>query len=225
MNSGHDKNKSCSTETLDKPSELKRAHKPESHKHDNVNCCHPLGQCTDCPIAEDCTEKELVEACRRGYRQAQSQLYETYHQRIVSLMMRMTGGDRDESFDLCQQAFIRVLDRIGDFRGESALGTWIHRVAVNEALQHMRRKKRYQRITETIAEDPRRSDSVTEDPSRSMDVRDALSQLPDRMRKMVRLRYEKGLDYAEIADVLGVKQGTVASGLNRARRQLRHLLQ
>ena len=225
MNREHDQEKSCSAATLTKPEQASGSCKSARHRHDGVDCCHPLGTCNDCPISEDCTEKELVEACRRGYRQAQKQLYETYHQRIVSLMMRMTGGDRDESFDLCQQAFIRVLDRIGDFRGESALGTWIHRVAVNEALQHLRRKKRYQRITETIAEDPRRSESVTEDPSLSMDVRDALGQLPERMRKMVKLRYEKGLDYAEIAEVLGVKQGTVASGLNRARRQLRSLLQ
>jgi len=225
MNPGHDNSQSCSSKTAAKPKKQIKAAKSDQHDHDGVNCCHPLGDCSDCPICKSCTEKQLVEACRQGYRQAQKQLYETYHQRIVSLMMRMTGGDRDESFDLCQQAFIRVLDRIGDFRGESALGTWIHRVAVNEALQHLRRKKRYQRITETIAEDPRRSDSVTEDPSLSMDVRDALSQLPERMRKMVKLRYENGLDYSEIADVLGVKQGTVASGLNRARRQLRHLLQ
>ncbi len=199
----------------------------ESKKHDekHVNCCHPHGTCSSCTLSEDCTEKELVEACRQGYRQAQRLVYEQYHQRVVSLMMRMTGGDPEESFDLSQQAFVRVLDRIGDFRGESALGTWIHRVAVNEALQHIRRKKRYQKITEHIAEDPRRQDSVHEDPSKAIDVQAALKQLPDRMRMMVKLRYEDGLDYSEIAKELGVKQGTVASGLNRARRQLRHLLQ
>jgi RNA polymerase sigma-70 factor (ECF subfamily) len=191
----------------------------------SVNCCHPSGSCRDCPISENCTEKELVEACSKGYKQAQKLLYETYNQRIVSLMMRMTGGDHDESFDLSQQAFVRVFDKIGDFRGDSALGTWIHRVAVNEALQHIRRKKRYQKITENLAEDPRRSESVTEDPALSIDVEAALRQLPDRMRRMVRLRYEQGMDYSEIAEELGVRQGTVASGLNRARKQLRTLLQ
>jgi RNA polymerase sigma-70 factor (ECF subfamily) len=150
-------------------------------------------------------------------------LYETYRDRIMSLMMRMTG-DHDEAFDLSQQAFLRVFDRIGDFRAESALGTWIHRVAVNEALQHLRRKKRYQRITETIAEDPKWSEPVQEDPSTAIDVNGALAELPERMRKMVVLRYRDGLDYSQIAERLGVKQGTVASGLNRARKQLRELL-
>jgi RNA polymerase sigma-70 factor (ECF subfamily) len=207
---------------------------PKKHngKNNGVNrsvqrqdLCEPSEECLTCPLEEFCSEADLVEACSEGKKRAQRQVYETYQPRITSLMMRMTGGDYDEAFDLCQQAFLRVFDRIGDFRGDSALGTWIHRVAVNEALQYLRRKKRYQRITEAIAEDPRHCDPFTEDPSVSIDVRDALRQLPDRMQTMVRLRYEDGLDYSEIARTLGVKQGTVASGLNRARRQLRHLLQ
>ncbi len=215
------RNHEKSAAVLDEPKRSKRRPK----KSGSVNCCHPNGNCHDCPISEKCSEKELVEACSKGFKQARRQIYETYHQRIVSLMMRMTGGDRDESFDLSQQAFVRVFDKIGDFRGDSALGTWIHRVAVNEALQHIRRKKRYQKITENLAEDPRRSESVTEDPALSIDVEAALRQLPERMRRMVRLRYEQGMDYSEIAEELGVRQGTVASGLNRARKQLRTILQ
>jgi len=210
---------------LDPPSESACASsKASPDGAPSVECCHPLGSCTSCPLVDECSDAKLVDACRKGYRQAQRRVYETHRDRVVSLMMRMTG-DHDEAFDLSQQAFVRVFDRIGDFRGESALGTWIHRVAVNEALQHLRRKKRYQRITESIADDPRRPDCVVEDPGLSIDVQSALGQLPDRMRRMVVLRYRDGLDYAEIAKVLGVKQGTVASGLNRARRQLRHLLQ
>ena len=209
---------------LDESCEQAAAKEPAAKDHDPaVNCCDPHGSCTGCPLLEDCSEAELVKACRRGYSQAQRRLYELHRDRITSLMMRMTG-DHDEAFDLSQQAFIRVFDRIGDFRGEAALGTWIHRVAVNEALQYLRRKRRYKRITEALAEDPKRSEPVLEDPGALLDVRAALDQLPERMREMVTLRYEKGLDYAEIAKTLGVKQGTVASGLNRARRHLRHLL-
>ena len=187
-------------------------------------CCSLEDSCDDCPLTDDCSEKELVDACKRGYRQAQRVLYETHRDRVMSLMMKIAGNE-DDAQDLSQQAFIRVMDRIGDFRGESALGTWIHRVAVNEALQHIRRKKRYQRITETISQHPRWTESVHEDPSVSMDVHEALGKLPDRMRQMVLLRYERGLDYSEIAESLGVKQGTVASGLNRARKQLKAILQ
>lgn len=191
--------------------------------NERFNCCDLEATCDDCPLTDDCSEKELVEACKRGYRQARRVLYETHRDRVMSLMMRITGNEHDAQ-DLSQQAFVRVMDRIGNFRGESALGTWIHRVAVNEALQHIRRKKRYQHITETISRQPRWSESVHEDPSVSLDMHDALDKLPDRMRKMVLLRYERGLDYSEIADSLGVKQGTVASGLNRARKRLKAIL-
>jgi len=189
-----------------------------------ANCLEPAASCEECPLSDDCTEKELVEACKRGYGEAQRRLYEDHSERILSLMMRITGNEED-AFDLSQQTFIRVLNRIGDFRGESALGTWIHRVAVNEALQHLRRKKRQQRFAEAIAKEPRWSEPIREDPSLSLDVHAALRQLPERMREMVQLRYEQGLDYAEIAESLDVKQGTVASGLNRARKQLRSILQ
>ncbi|MBN1341898.1 MAG: sigma-70 family RNA polymerase sigma factor [Phycisphaerae bacterium] len=151
-------------------------------------------------------------------------LYETYDPRIVALMMRMTGGDPEEAFDLSQETFVRVFDKIGGFRGDSALGTWIHRVAVNQALQHLRRKKRYRRITEAFAEHTERAGTTTEDHEASMDVRDAMDQLPERMGTMVRLHYEEGMRYSQIAEELAVKPGTVASCLSRARRQLRPLL-
>jgi len=195
--------------------------KPKLNEHEDCN--KPIGSCEDCPLQKECTDTELAEACRRGYKQAHRHLYETFRQRVFSLMMRMTGNP-EEASDLAQDAFVRVFDRIGDFRGESALGTWIHRVAVNEALQHLRRKRRFQRITGAIAEDTRRFEPVSEDLSVSLDVQDALHRLPERMRRMVLLRYQDGLDYSEIARTLGVKQGTVASGLNRARRQLREML-
>ncbi len=214
---------SQATSVLDPPSGESQSDEAIGHQDVPVNCPDSPTSCHECPLAEDCTEKQLVEACKQGYVAAQRRLYEDHSERILSLMMRITGNEED-ALDLSQQTFIRVLNRIGDFRGESALGTWIHRVAVNEALQHLRRKKRQQRFAESIAKEPRWSEPIHEDPSLSLDVHAALRQLPERMREMVLLRYEQGLDYAEIAESLGVKQGTVASGLNRARKQLRSIL-
>jgi RNA polymerase sigma factor (sigma-70 family) len=173
---------------------------------------------------EGCTDMELAAACKRGVRQARRRLYETYQQRIVSLMMRMTGNP-EEASDLVQDAFVRVLDRIGDYRGESALGTWIYRVAVNVALQNLRRKRRYERITGRIAEDARHFEPEEHDPTESLAVQEALGRLPQRMRQMLALRYQNGFDYSEIAQTLGIREGTVASGLYRAKQQLREVLQ
>jgi RNA polymerase sigma-70 factor (ECF subfamily) len=172
----------------------------------------------------DAAEAELVAACRRQCSRAQGQVYREHAGRIMSLMIRMTG-DYDDAFDLAQQAFVRVFNRIHTFRGESPLGTWIHRVAVNEALQHLRRKKRFKRIMKCIIESPSRKGPPAQDPSLSMDVRTALDRLPERGRQMVMMRYHRGMGYADIAEALGVATGTVASGLNRACNQLRHILQ
>jgi len=138
--------------------------------------------------------------------------------------MRMTGDDPDEAFDLSQRAFLRVLDKLDSFRGDSALATWVHRVAVNEALQHIRRKKRHRKITDELALSQERSAPMTEDHGSSIDVRAAIEQLPERLQNVICLRYERGMAYAEIAKKLGVEQGTVASGLHRARRPLAGLL-
>ena len=138
-------------------------------------------------------------------------------------MVHMTG-DFEEALDLSQEAIMHVLDRIDSFRGDSMLGTWIHRVAVNEALQHLRRRKRHRQFTNSIDREPKCSDPVSNDPAVPLDVREALDKLPALRRRMVLLRYWDGLTYAEIGRVIGVKPGTVASGLNRARKDLRQIL-
>jgi len=169
------------------------------------------------------SETELVDACRKGCNHARERVYHAHYSRIRSLMVRMTG-DYEEALDLSQEAIMQVLDRIDSFRGKAVLGTWIHRVAVNEALQHLRRRKRHRQITNFIDGEPRCSDPVSNDPAVPLDVHEALDKLPAKCRQMVQLRYWDELTYAEIGRILGVKAGTVASGLDRARKQLRQIL-
>ncbi len=187
---------------------------------EQVGCDEEGRTCEECPNAERCEEMRLVKACVKGYHQAQRRMFELYRSRVLSLMIRMTG-DREEAEDLLQDAFMRVLSRIGDFRGDSALGTWIHRVAVNEALQKLRRKRRRKRIFDDAVEEISKPVTHTEDPSRRMDVRSAIEDLPPRMREMVELRYYDGLTYEEIADELGMSKGTAGSKLHKARERLR----
>jgi RNA polymerase sigma factor (sigma-70 family) len=187
-------------------------------------CTESMDCCNDYSLRKGCTDIELAVACKGGSRRAGRDLYQTYQPGILSLMMQMTRNPEDAS-DLVQDAFVRVLTRIGDYRGESALGTWIYRVAVNLVIQHLRAKRRYERITGSIAEDSRHFQPETHDPTESLSVQEALDRLPQRMRRLVVLRYQHGFDYSEIAEMLGIKQGTVASGLNRAKQQLRKVLQ
>ena len=89
------------------------------------------------------TERELVELCRRGDRQAQRALYDQTAEAIYRLALRMTRN-ADDAFDVAQDTYVRAFTRIEQFDGRSSLATWLHRIAVNEALQLLRRRKNEQ---------------------------------------------------------------------------------
>ena len=168
------------------------------------------------PAAED---RELVDGCVEGDRAAQRRLYDRHADRVYTLVLKMTGN-REEAFDLSQDIFIRVFDRIGDFRGDSALATWIHRIAVNRVLHYLRRIRRGRAATERLREKASQyADAPDADLSMDLDV--VLADFPDVERAVLLLRYQQELSYAEIAEVLDIPMGTVGSRLNRARDQLK----
>ena len=162
-----------------------------------------------------------VEACRRGDRVAQRRLYEASKENVYRLMVRMVGVQ--DAADLTQQVFLQVFRRIDQFSGQAQIGTWIYRVAVNEALQHLRRSKR---VRLRILEQEPMDDSS--DTNENIDDKELLEQALVRLELDLRsaflLREVEGLSYREIADTLQIPEGTVGSRLNRARRELRRYL-
>jgi RNA polymerase sigma-70 factor (ECF subfamily) len=106
------------------------------------------------------------------------------------------------------------------------LSTWVYRIAINEAGQHFRRRGRYERMLREDAPQPAEADAggaaVVDT---RLDVHAALARLPDEERTLLVLKYFEGLDYAEMAALLDKPAGTIASGLNRARRRLQELLE
>lgn len=163
-------------------------------------------------------EQSLTAACTAGDPDAQKELYDRHCQQVYRLMYRMVGPEHAD--DLTQQVFLRVLRTIGQFRGQSALSTWLYRLATNEALQFLRRNAR--RVTQTLVVDPADDRSSQ---SHSMDDREmlelALADLEPDLRAIFLLREVEQLSYYEIALALDIAEGTVASRLNRARRLLR----
>ncbi len=165
---------------------------------------------------------ELVERCREGDRDAQRALYDATAERIYRVLLRLTGS-ADDAFDLTQDTYVRAFTRLGRFDGRSAFATWLYRVAVNEGLQFLRRRrKRREKLAATST--PETGVAEADHAATRMDVGDALSQLSETDRAMLLLRYQEGLDYRAIAEVVGCAEGTVASRLNRARHRLRGLL-
>jgi RNA polymerase sigma-70 factor (ECF subfamily) len=165
---------------------------------------------------------QIVAGCQQNDRNAQRQLYERYQQRVYRLMVRMAGTD--DAADLTQRAFLHVFGTIGQFAGHARFDTWLYRVATNEALQHLRRRRRHP--TASLAEDPR--DRRT-DRTQTIELRELLDQALQRvdaqLRSLFLLREVEELSYQEIAEVLGIPEGTVGSRLNRVRSELRqHLI-
>jgi len=132
-------------------------------------------------------------------------------------------GSQDSAFDLAQDAYIRAFTRINQFDGRSAFGTWLYRIAVTEALQFLRREKRFRSSRQERASDAA-VDSPLELETTRMDVNEALAALESGDRAILLLRYQEGQSYRAIAEMLDCEEGTVASRLNRARNRLKGIL-
>jgi RNA polymerase sigma-70 factor, ECF subfamily len=143
----------------------------------------------------------------------------------------MTGGSPDAE-DMAQEAFIRAWKGLGRFRGDSTFRTWLHGIAVNVIRTHRGRLARLRQVFLTgraeAGEDPLERAASGECLEATLALRaqidHALAQLPAELREAVVLRDVQGLDYREIAAVLGVPLGTVESRIFRARQRLRPLL-
>jgi RNA polymerase sigma-70 factor (ECF subfamily) len=163
-----------------------------------------------------------------------------YQNRIYNLVLRMCGHPADAE-ELAQETFLKALERIHQFRGQSQFYTWLFRIAANLTISHRRRggrirfqsmagpqefeESRSGALTAPIAKrrNPGPEDSAIADET-GRRVLDALEELEDEFRIVVVLRDVEELDYAGIAQVLGVPVGTVKSRLHRARCLLRDRL-
>jgi len=166
---------------------------------------------------------DVVASCRQGDRDAQREMFENVHRDVYRLTVRMVGAA--DAADVTQQVFLQLFRSIEQFRGEARFSTWLYRLTVNECLQHIRRRKPAAQFPVDL--EPRdRSPSHTVQVEQRDLLGQALEKLPTDLRVIFLLREVEDLDYARLADVLEIAEGTVASRLNRARRELRkHLLE
>ena len=171
------------------------------------------------------TEDQVIAGCRRREREAQRELYARTSERIYRLLLRLTQ-DPQTAADLMQETYIRAFEHIDGFHGASSLGTWVYRIAINEAGQYFRRRGRYERALREDFPRPAETDPGGQEAAAiRLDVREALALLPEEERTLIILKYFEGLDYARMAELLDKPPGTIASGLNRARGMLQDLLE
>ena len=159
---------------------------------------------------------------RQDDAEVRQSLYESYHRGLHTLTVRLVGVQDAE--DVLQQVFLRTFENIDQFAGRSSFKTWLYRVAMNEALQHLR--KRQHRTHQPLdREPPDRSTGQEQSVAQKELMEKALSRLDPELRSILLLKEIDAMSYDEIAEVLQIPQGTVGSRLNRARRELRtHLI-
>ena len=146
-------------------------------------------------------------------------VYRAHLPKVHSLVRRMTGGR--EADEITQDVFVRVWQKLGSFRGDSAFGTWLHRLAVNVVIERFRtettRRQRHvdgEEIFETLPSLGSRGDLA-------MDFESALAKLPDGAREIFVLHDVEGYKHHEIATMLDISAGTSKAQLHRARMILR----
>jgi RNA polymerase sigma-70 factor (ECF subfamily) len=168
----------------------------------------------------------LAERCRQDAPGAFEQVYRQHAPRLFGLACRLVG--RNEAEDLLQDIFLAAHRKMALYKGESSLGTWLFRLATNQCLDYLRSKRaRLSLLTDPIDDDPRSpvtgSGAVLGVVDR-LDLERALAALPPGCRAVFVLHDVEGCEHREIADALGVSDGTSKSQLHKARMRLRTLL-
>ena len=172
---------------------------------------------------------DLVARAQAGDQTAFRELYRQHAGRVYALCLRLTGDARDAE-ERTQDVFVRLWDKLRSFRGESAFSSWLHRLAVNVVLNERRTtKRREQRVA--LAEDPdemagaQHAAPLHQTQGLSIDLERAIAELPDGAREVFVLFDIEGYGHAEIAQLVGIAEGTSKAQLFRARQLLREKLQ
>jgi RNA polymerase sigma-70 factor (ECF subfamily) len=163
---------------------------------------------------------EALSRARLGDRDAFEAIYRHAVGRVYALAQRLEGRD-GEAEDLTQEVFLRVWRALPSFRGDAALSTWIHGIAVRTAMDRYRRSYRSGPPTDPAADPEQLVSPAT---ARDLDLEAAIRGLPPGMRQFFVLHAVEGYRLREIAELAGVAIGTVQSQVFEARRKLRERL-
>ena len=163
-------------------------------------------------------EQDWVERAQQADTAAFESLYRLHVDRVYGLCLRMTGNP-SEAEDCTQEAFIQAWKKLSKFRGDSAFGTWMHRVAVNSVLGRMRKARReLDRIQAVTDISP--APVTVGDSGNFEDLQNAVDDLPDGARHVFVLHAVYGYSHDETGDMLGIAAGTSKAQLHRAKRLL-----
>ena len=179
-------------------------------------------------------ENEIIRSVLRGNVNDFEKLVTAYDKNGYNIALRMVG-DPEDAADMTQETFIKAYRALSSFRGDSKFSSWLYRIASNVCLDFLRSRSRHPQVSlSTVDEDDRATfelPDMRQNPEEQLmkklgmeAVRRGLEQLPEQQRQILVLRELGGLSYAELAQTLGLEEGTVKSRIFRARKRLCALL-
>lgn len=178
-------------------------------------------------------DRDLVEKIKDGDFQAFKNLFESHHPEVLNLCFKLIGN-KVEAEDVCQEVFVKIYRSIHSFKYKSRLSTWIYRIAVNQCLNHQRKKKRVRFFQLDDKEEENRGelqealinpmhdqpDISLEKKEREKIILDLVNSLPENQRVVMILQRYEGMTCEEIAQVLNASVSSVQSRIYRAKENL-----
>lgn len=167
-------------------------------------------------------DRDLATRCQAGDAGAFETLYRQHAARLYTLACRMSGSTEDGE-DLLQEIFLQAHRKLGSFKGDAALGTWLYRLALNHCLDYVRsRQAKMDKRTDPLDQDGAFEPVARrETPNARLDLERAIERLPPGCREAFVLHDVEGFGHKDIASMLGIAEGTSKSQVFKARQKLR----
>ena len=161
-------------------------------------------------------ERGLVKDCLKGLPHAQRQLYDCFAETMLGICYRYTKSMADAE-DILQEGFIKIFKKLDSFRNEGSFEGWIRRIFVNTAIEHFRRKRYLQPVTEKEENTLEGNYLSVLDNLAERDIMELVQQLSPGYRTVFNMYVVEGYTHKEIGDMLGISEGTSKSQLSRAK--------
>ena len=161
-------------------------------------------------------DSDLIAGCVNGDRKMQYELYQRFAPKMFGVCLRY-AGNAEEAEDILQEGFIKIFKKIGSFRGEGSFEGWIRRIFVNTAIEHFRSKSYLQPITEKEESTVEGQYLSVLDNLAEKDIINLVQQLSPGYRTVFNMYVVEGYTHKQIADILGISEGTSKSQLSRAK--------
>jgi RNA polymerase sigma factor (sigma-70 family) len=165
---------------------------------------------------QNITESDLIRGCIDEDRRMQEELYRRFSPRMYGVCLRY-AGNAEEAQDILQDGFVKVFKKLSSFRGEGSFEGWIRRIFVNTAIEHFRRKRYLQPVTEKEEATLEGNYLSVLDNLAEKDILDLVRQLSPGYRTVFNMYVVEGYTHKEIGDIMGISEGTSKSQLSRAK--------